>query len=135
MRTGELRTQNSETRTQNPRPDLGGRLLDYAAEVIKLTSPLQRTATAKYIVGQLVRAVASAGANHREARGAESTPDFVHKMQIVLKELREAEYWMMLLERAGFSPDGLLGPVLRETDELIRIVVKSVLTAKTRRKA
>jgi four helix bundle protein len=117
---------------QNCRKDLGDRLLDFAADVIALSVRLQRSPTGRYLVGQLVRASASAGANFQEARGAESRADFVHKLQVVLKELREAEYWLKLLRRTKLMPADLLTAPLAEADELIRIVAKSVVTAKSR---
>jgi four helix bundle protein len=111
---------------------LADRLLDFAAGVIALTPRLQKSATGTYVIGQLVRAGSSAGANYQEARGAESRADFVHKMQIVLKELRESEYWLKLIGRAALLPSDVLRQPLCEVDELIRIVVKSVVTAKSR---
>jgi four helix bundle protein len=112
--------------------ELGDRLLDFAVDVVALVPRLQRSATGRYFVGQLVRAASSAGANFQEARGAESRADFVHKLQVVLKELREAEYWMKLVVRARLVPADLLSRPLAEADELVRIVVKSVVTTKTR---
>ena len=79
-----------------------------------------------------MRSASSAGANFQEACGAESRADFAHKMQVVLKELRETEYWMKLVTRAKLLPADLLSKPLAEADELIRIVVKSVATAKSR---
>ena len=117
---------------QNCQKDLGDRLLDFAVDVIALVPRLQRSPTGRYLVGQLVRAASSAGANFQEARGAESRADFVHKMQVVLKELRETEYWMKLVTRTKLVPADLLTSPLAEADELIRIVVKSVVTAKSR---
>jgi four helix bundle protein len=117
---------------QNDQYDLGGRLLSFAADVIALAPRLQRSPTGRYLVGQMVRSGTSAGANFQEARGAESRADFVHKMQVVLKELRETEYWLMLLRKTRLMPSDLLVAPLAEVDELIRIVVKSVVTAKSR---
>jgi four helix bundle protein len=111
---------------------MGDRLQDFAVDVVNLVPRLQKTATSRYLVGQLVRAGTSAGANFQEARGAESRADFVHKLQIVLKELRETEYWLRLIQRAKLVPADLVAPALSEADELIRIVVKSVVTAKSR---
>lgn len=56
----------------------------------------------------------------------------MHKMQVVLKELRETEYWLRLLRETKLMPSDLLAGPLAEVDELIRIVVKSVVTAKTK---
>jgi four helix bundle protein len=78
-----------------------------------------------------MRSATSAGANYQEARGAESRADFVHKLQVVLKELRETQYWLFLVERASLAPSGALKPLLVEVDELVRMVVKSILTAKS----
>jgi four helix bundle protein len=112
--------------------DIGDRLLDFASDIIRLTVRLQRTATGRYLANQLMRSAASAGANYRDARGAESRADFVHKMHLVLKELREAEYWLQLLGRADLAAPDAPGPLTADADELVRIMVQSVVTAKTR---
>lgn len=78
-----------------------------------------------------MRSATSAGVNYQEARGAESRADFVHKHQVVLKELRETQYWLTLTERASLAPASALAPLLAEVEELIRMVVKSILTAKS----
>jgi four helix bundle protein len=117
---------------QVDRLDMDARLLHFAADVIALAPRLQRSPTGRYLVGQMVRAGTSAGANFQEARGAESRADFVHKMQVVLKELRETEYWLRLLKETRLMPSNLLAGPLAEVDELIRIVVKSVVTAKAK---
>jgi len=114
------------------RRELSERLLDSAVDVVQVVPRLQRSATGRFMVGQLVRSASSAGANFQEACGAESRADFAHKMQVVLKELRETEYWMKLVTRAKLVPADLLSGPPAEADELIRIVVKSVVTAKSR---
>lgn len=117
---------------QNDRRDLSERLLEFGANTIKLTTKLQRTAAGRHIANQLMRAVTSAGANYQEACAAESRADFVHKMQIVLKELRESHYWLKLLDRVGVAPDLQLPSLLIEADELVKIFAKSIITVKTR---
>ena len=116
------------------RTDLSERLLEFAASSIKLTVKLKRTAVGRYIASQLMRAASSSGANYEEACGAESKADFIHKMQLVLKELRESLYWLKLLKRTDLIPVKELQPLLDEADELIKVVAKSVVTAKRRRK-
>jgi four helix bundle protein len=74
----------------NKAGQLSERFLSYAAHVVKLSTLLRRTATGREIAGQLLRAGTSSGANYEEARGAQSRADFLHKLQIVLKELRES---------------------------------------------
>jgi four helix bundle protein len=103
--------------------DIGQRLLGFASDIIRLTVRLQRTAVGRYLGNQLMRSAASSGANYREACGAESKADFVRKMQIVLKELREAEYWLQLMARAEVAPEDALKPLTMEVDELVRILV------------
>jgi len=113
---------------------LSRRLLEFAAGCIKLTNRLGRTAAGRHVAGQLVRCATSCGANYQEACGAESRADFVHKLQVVLKELRETDYWLRLTEASDLLPATELSPLLKELDELTRIMVKSVLTAKSRTK-
>ena len=82
------------------------------------------------MANQLMRASTSCGANYEEACAAESRADFVHKMQIVLKEIRESRYWLRLIEKVGLFPESNLPSLLRESDELVKIFAKSVITAK-----
>ena len=113
--------------------DLAKRLLDYAAECIKLVSKFDKNYAQKYITSQLVRASTSAGANYEEARSAESRADFAHKIQISLKELRESLYWLKLIVRAELAQAKDLEVLNIEANELIRIFAKSVITAKCKK--
>ena len=70
-----------------------------------------------------------------EARAAESTADFVHKLQLALKELREASYWLQLLSKAQIVPLGKLEELIDESHQLRAILSKSVATAKGKAKA
>ena len=119
---------------QNKRKDLSERLLDFAAGIIKLLVRLNKTAVGRHIGNQLMRSATSSGANYEEACGAESKADFIHKMQLVLKELRESLYWLKLVKRACLIPDEDLQPFLSEADELVKIVAKSIITAKSKEK-
>ena len=82
------------------------------------------------MAGQLFRSGTSAGANYEEACGASSRADFIHKLQIVLKELRESHYWLRLLHKAEMVRDADLSTHIEETKQLINIVAKSLITAK-----
>ena len=73
-----------------------------------------------------MRSATSSGANYEEACGAESKADFIHKMQLVLKELRESLYWLKLVKRASLIPDEELQPLLSEAEELAKIVAKTL---------
>jgi len=112
------------------RRDLDERLLTYGARVIKLVESLPRTLVGRRIGDQLLRSATSAGANYEEARGAESRSDFVHKMQVALKELRESHYWLRLLMKAEILPVDRLADLLDEATQLRAILSKSLATTK-----
>ena len=119
---------------QNERNSLSERLLDFSANIIKLAIQLNKSAIGSHIGGQLVHSGTSAGANYEEACGAESRADFVHKLQIVLKELRESLYWLRLIRKAVLisETDLQLSFLLQEGKELSNIIAKSIVTAKTK---
>ncbi|HSB06248.1 MAG TPA: four helix bundle protein, partial [Thermodesulfobacteriota bacterium] len=74
--------------------DLTDRLLDFAVSVIRIADTLPNTFAGRHVGGQLIRAGTSSGSNYEEACGAESRSDFLHKMSVVLKELKEARFWL-----------------------------------------
>ncbi|MBM4298206.1 MAG: four helix bundle protein [Deltaproteobacteria bacterium] len=119
---------------QNQREDLSDRLLEFGANTILLCEKLNRSPAQRHIAGQLVRSSTSSGANYEEACAAESRADFIHKMQIVLKELRESFYWLRLLTKTRLVSAERLLTELREAEELIKIFTKSIVTAKSNRK-
>jgi len=131
----EARSQKPTAKSQSGEApvDLRERLLCFAAGCLKLGGRLVRTTPGRYVAGQLMRSSASAGANYMEARGAESRADFVHKLQLALKEMKESQYWLMLAERGELLPPPALRSLAGEADALIRILAKSVVTAKSRR--
>jgi four helix bundle protein len=108
------------------------RMLQFATECFRLTSRLNRTMAGRYLANQLMRSSASSGANYQEACGAESKADFLHKMQLVLKELRESNFWLQLLSNTELIPEDTLRPLQTEADELVRIFAKSVVTIKSK---
>lgn len=111
--------------------DLEERLLAYAAQIIRLVEMLPNTRAGNHIAGQLIRSGTSPLANHGEAEGAESRNDFIHKLGICHKELRESCRWLRLIERVPLlQKQDLLNELLRETDELLRIFVASIRTAR-----
>jgi four helix bundle protein len=119
---------------QNNRKSLSERLLDFGVRIIRVTVKLNKTAVGRHIGDRLMRSATSSGANYEEACGAESKADFIHKMQLVLKELRESLYWLKLTERVKLIPREDLHPLLSEADELAKIVAKSIITAKSKEK-
>jgi four helix bundle protein len=111
--------------------DLEDRLLDFAARVGKLVDALPDTRLGRHIAGQLVRSGTSPAPNYAEACAAESKKDFVHKLGIALKELRESRTWVKLIRKSRMLPDDRITPLLDECIELCNIIGKSVVTAKT----
>ena len=114
--------------------DISERLLDFSVRALKLVDRINTTAVGRHVGNQLMRSGTSAGAHYEEACGAVSKPDFVHRMQVTLKELRESVYWLKLLKKAELLAEKDIFPILQEADELVRIVGKSVVTAKSRGK-
>jgi len=110
--------------------DLAERLLDFAVQIIRLVNFLPKTAVGRYVGGQLMRSGASPGSNYEEARGAESKADFIHKLGIVLKELKESRFWLKLIQRTGLVASERVETLLRECKELCAIIAKSILTAR-----
>jgi four helix bundle protein len=118
----------------NKQYDLEERLLDYAAAVIRLVEGLPDTRAGNHVAGQLLRSGTSPLPNHGEAQGAESKADFVHKLSICYKELRESRRWLRLIQRVPLiQPQGKIGSLIGETEELIKIFSASLRTAKGRR--
>ncbi len=113
--------------------DLEERLLEYAARIIRLAEALPRSPAGRHVAGQLLRSGTAPMAHHGEAQSAESRKDFIHKMKIALKELRETQRWLKLIQRVPLlDRTELLNPLLTETDEVIRIFVSSIKTARER---
>jgi len=113
--------------------DLQDRFVDYAVRIIKLCEKMPISVTGKHIAGQLLRSGTSPAANYAEAQSAESNKDFIHKVKISLKELRESEVWLKIIIKAELIQNPLLTPLIKETDELIAILFKSIDTAKKRK--
>ena len=113
----------------NPK-ELSDRFLNFASSALQLENGLNKSYASKHIFNQLVRSATSCGANYEEARSAESKADFIHKLQISLKELRESSFWLRLLLKTDYVTNEKLNPILNETNELISILVKSIKTLK-----
>ena len=111
--------------------DMSDRLMVFVVNIIKLEKQLCKTYSGRHIYGQLFRAGTSSGANYEEARAGESRADFIHKMQIVLKELRESHFWIKLIIETKLITSEVLKFLFKESMELASITAKSVVTAKS----
>ena len=118
-----------EGETTQRRFDLEERLLVFASAVIDLSELLPNTRAGNHIAAQILRSGTSPYPNHGEAEDAESRDDFIHKLKICLKELRETRRWARLVLRKAYAKDEpTLLFVLGEADELIRIFYSSIQT-------
>jgi four helix bundle protein len=109
--------------------DIAERLLDLGARVLSLVRTLPRDIAGRHVGSQLVRCSTSGGANYEEARAAESRADFIHKLGIAAKELREAIYWLRLIQKAGMTTTNL-DDLIQRTADLTAILVASSRTAR-----
>jgi len=109
--------------------DLDERLLEFSAGIIRLVDALPNTRAANHLAGQLLCSGTSPYGNHGEVEAAESRKDFIHKLRICLKELKETRRWLRLVRRASFLPHTKIDPVRGEAEELIKIFFASIRTA------
>ena len=115
--------------------DLEDRLIDFAVRIIRLAESLPKTKVGNHVAGQLIRCGTSPAPNYGEAQSAESRADFIHKMKVSLKELRETRVWLLIIVRAKpIEPTSKIEPLINENNELISIFVTSVTTAKQKNK-
>ena len=110
--------------------DIEDRLIDFAVMVINLCASLPATVAGRHVAGQLVRSGTAPAPHYSEARGAESSRDFVHKLGMCLKELNESAVWLKIALRSKMSPEARVQPVLTECIELSKIINSSIQTAR-----
>ena len=116
-------------RQNDQRYNLEDRLLTFSARVIRLVDALPNTRAASHLAGQLLRSGTSPYGNHGEVEAAESRKDFIHKLKICLKELKETRRWLRLAAKAAMLPPAKMTAILLETEELIKIFFSSIRTA------
>ena len=112
------------------RSDLETRVIEFSVLVIRIAEELPDTRPGNHLAGQLVRSGTSVSLNYGEAQSGESRKDFIHKMKVVLKELRETFACLRIIDQAGFNRSGTsMEKAKKENNELISIFVKSIETA------
>ncbi len=134
------RTLNAQRLTLNAQVmhvtkfNLEERLLEFAARIIRVAESMRRSRAGNHIADQLLRSGTSPFGHHGEAEGAESRDDFIHKLKVCYKELRESRRWLRLVQRAELiARPNLLEGLLTEADELVRIFASSIRTAQRNR--
>ena len=110
--------------------DLEARLINFTVLIVEIAGSITNTKVGNHLSGQIIRSGTSVSLNYGEAQSGESRKDFVHKMKIVLKELRETFICLKIIQRTKlYKSEILIKKALKENDELISIFVRSVETA------
>jgi four helix bundle protein len=111
--------------------DLEDRFVDYTCRMIDVVEALPNTRAGNYIAGQLIKSCHSPTFNYGEVQAAESKNDFIHKLKVVLKELKESRTALKIIRKKEMiRPVSKLTNIFKETEELIAIIAKSITTAK-----
>ena len=114
--------------------DIQERLINFAVNIIKFCSELPKNQAANHVSGQLLRCGTAPAPNYGEARGAESTKDFTHKLGITLKELNESGIWLEIIKRSEMMELSKVKPMAGECSELSKIISASIRTASNKKK-
>lgn len=112
--------------------ELSDRLWRFAARGGEVVDALPDTRLGRHVAGQLVRCGTAAPPNYDESCAAESRRDFVHKLGVALKELKETRGWLKFIPMSVLLPEKRVKLLLVECEELIRIIAKSIVTAKSK---
>jgi four helix bundle protein len=111
--------------------DLEERLIDFAISIIDIVEVLPNTRAGNHVGGQLIRCGTSPAANYGEAQAAESRSDFIHKLKVILKEVKESRVWLIIVRRKDMiKASGIVEKALQECQELAAIFSKSIATAR-----
>ncbi len=110
--------------------DLEDRFVDYTCRMIDVVEALPNSCTGNYIAAQLIRSCHSPTFNYGEAQGAESRNDFIHKMGVILKELKECRTALkIIIKKQLINPISKLNEIFKETEQLVAIIGESISTA------
>ncbi len=113
--------------------DLEDRLITYSVDLLKITESFPKSYAGNHLAGQLIRSGTAPALNYGEAQAAESRNDFIHKMKIALKELRETNNCLRIVNKLSWLGPESLVPQIKECNELVSIFVKSIQTAEKNR--
>jgi four helix bundle protein len=112
--------------------DILERLIRFGVSALELSNTIPRTMPGRHMADQLIRSATAGAPNYAEARTGESLRDFVHKLGIVRKELNESLVWLRMLLESGLAQEETLRGMVKECDELCRIIAASKKTAEER---
>lgn len=121
----------NQMNVKNPRFDLEERFIQFAVEIVSLTNRFPRKYIDLHLTKQLIRSGTSPALNYAESQSAESRKDFIHKLSVALKELRETMVCLKIIQKSEIIKDQThINQILDECNQLISILVKSIQTAK-----
>ncbi len=106
------------------------KFMAFAVRIVKLKDYLNKQKHEHSISDQILRSGTSIGANHREATFAESETDFVHKLSIAQKECNETLYWLELLKETNYIAQEQFEDLMKEAEEIMRMLTASIITVK-----
>ena len=116
--------------------DLEDRFVEYSCRMVDLVEALPNTRAGNYIAGQLIKSCISPAFNYGEVQAAESRDDFIHKLGVVLKELKECRTALKIIRKKELiRPVKRTDEIYTETEELIAIIAKSIETAEKNKNA
>ena len=115
--------------------DLEERLIEFAVLIIEIVNEIENNKAGNHLSGQIVRSGTSVALNYGEAQSAESKRDFIHKMKVILKELRETFICLKILTKSKLYTGYKIEKAKKENNELISIFVKSIETSEKNRKS
>jgi four helix bundle protein len=121
---------NNEESPKTKKFDLEERLIDYSVLITGIVETMPNTRAGNHFAGQLIRSGTSPALNYAEAQSGESRKDFIHKLKIVLKELRETIVCLKIINRTNLiKSKEPLQKAINESNEFVSIFVKSLDTA------
>jgi four helix bundle protein len=106
------------------------RLKKFSIRIIKMTEAMRKDDAKSVLSKQIIRSVTSSAANYRAACRAKSTPDFINKLKIVEEETDETMFWLEVIDECEYFKKGKLNELIKENEELLKIVVASLKTSK-----
>ena len=118
----------------NSRIDIDKRTYEFALSVLDVVDVILNSHSGTVIARQLARSGTSIGANVEESRAGEIRLDFIHKLNIALKEARETHYWLRIVRDKKLVTSDGLSELVQEAEEIKKILGASVRTAKAKKK-
>ncbi|MBN1472293.1 MAG: four helix bundle protein [Syntrophaceae bacterium] len=112
--------------------ELCDRLFNFSVEVLRFLKTIKNTQENNILKFQLAKSATSCGANYEESQGASSTADFSNKVRISLKEIRETNYWLRIIDKIEIADPGKTKILLNESSEIKKIL--GAICSKVRRK-